>query len=378
MEALEDSYASWGWAEMRETPEKPVILLHLGRGIEETLHVLSQEAHTLEIDVVPVLSMPSYGPERLAGLASMCLDYLPAVIVDPMPHRHRLIVTDAYVTQTMRRHYAALYVDSPPTRPVEQWVRAFLQHQQNAGATFFVSPSKLIEAGNLEEALSFTIDAFHIAQEVTDDPRRLFVGLTADWQVLASGECLDSLLNRVIHLDANVFYIRVRWPHSERYAELHHRETLEGYKELTAVLRREGFAVLYPNTGTTGWLALAFGSSGFGTGPTDDQQAFRPLTFFKRQKGSRAARPRYFSERLLSWLPQGTPSRELSTRGGLTEPLHYLVTIARLTKKVTATGDPRAAIRDIVADALSLATQLSRRRPYFQCPHLPVWAEVLK
>jgi hypothetical protein len=60
----------------------------------------------------------------------------------------------------------------------------------------------------------------------------------------------------------------VQWPSSAKaWAQPTDEDLLIGYRKLAQIADDEERRLLLPQTGLTGWLMLAWGASGFGTGP---------------------------------------------------------------------------------------------------------------
>lgn len=114
---------------------------------------------------------------------------------------------------------------------------------------------------------------------------RLAVNLTVSAEWLKQPQLLDDLLAELIEGRAfTVWHVRVQWPPP---AKSWHQPTtdklLVGYRALAQTANDEGRRLLLPQTGLTGWLTLAWGAAGYGTGTSE---ASRPSS---RRKTPRAA-----------------------------------------------------------------------------------------
>jgi hypothetical protein len=116
--------------------------------------------------------------------------------------------------------------------------------------------------------------------------------VSAEW--LCRPALLDALLTELIEKQQfDIWYIRVQWP-SKPWTQPTGKDLLAGYRRLAQVADDEGRRLLLPQTGLTGWLMLAWGAAGFGTGPFGSNQAFLAPSDFGKQPIER-----YFERQLL-------------------------------------------------------------------------------
>jgi hypothetical protein len=135
---------------------------------------------------------------------------------------------------------------------------------------------------------------------------RLALNLTVSAEWLCRPALLDALLTELIerqHFD--IWYVRVQWL-SKPWTQPTDDKLLAGYRRLAQVADDEGRRLLLPQTGLTGWLMLAWGAAGFGTGPFSSNQAFLAPSEFGKQPLER-----YFERQLLSYVER--TSRHLIT-----------------------------------------------------------------
>jgi hypothetical protein len=102
----------------------------------------------------------------------------------------------------------------------------------------------------------------------------------------------------IVDSDADTWYVRVKWPFQQSYAQLVDAAVLDGYRELSTVMEDEERILLLPTSGGTGWVSLAWGATGFGTGIGSAARGFitgRPI----RRKNPTPPQPRYFEQPLL-------------------------------------------------------------------------------
>jgi hypothetical protein len=174
-----------------------------------------------------------------------------------------------------------------------------LQAQRDAGANLLLSPGRALDATNAQPALDAAFAEADKALAGLVGGERLALNLTLSEQWLSKPTLRETLFNQLTDQEQfDVWYIRVQWPASLR--ALHQPlnvELLQGYKRLAQMAQDEGRVLLLPQTGLSGWLQLAFGSTGFGAGPFGANQAFKEHS----QGGGGGQEPiaRYFEPSLL-------------------------------------------------------------------------------
>lgn len=174
-----------------------------------------------------------------------------------------------------------------------------LQAQRDAGANLLLSPGRALDATNAQPALDAAFAEADKALAGLVGGERLALNLTLSEQWLSQPTLREALFNQLMDQQQfDVWYIRVQWPASLR--ALHQPlnvELLQGYKRLAQMAQDEDRVLLLPQTGMSGWLQLAFGSTGFGAGPFGAGQAFKEHS----QGGGGGQEPiaRYFEPSLL-------------------------------------------------------------------------------
>jgi len=308
--------------------------------------------------------------------------------------------------QTAKTPYAA---DAPAVgMPASaDWNRQVIRSQRAAGANVLLTPGRTLDHNNptaeLDEAgQSLTV----LLDEVTGTEVPAWnLTLRANWLIDPSlrNQLFAELVDRD---DVLVWHIRVRWPvNSKPYGQTLQTQLLEGYQELAETARQEDRALLLPNTGLTGWLCLAWGAAGFGTGPSQATQAWKDKQIMRSKKGS--PRPpavqRHHASPLLhtisvashlnldQTLPDTTyPScgctfceqqRNAPTWLSELDASHAIYDMARLSALVAAEPRQRrfALIRRLVAEAEALHDRLpAASLDVKETPdHLQGWAAIL-
>lgn len=223
----------------------------------------------LALGVVSKLAMFSEDSHRefhgLCGAASVRM-------VDPEGSRNNprgLRFPDTSPRQLTRAPYLA------PGAPLN--VVAVLDMQRERAANLLLTPGRALDPANaqpsLDEAFSDGDDA--LAELRTGERLALNLCMSADW--LTQQPLRDALLAQLLDQEQfDTWYLKVQWGASIRS---HTQPTLEpllrGYRRVAELAAEEGRTLLLPQTGLTGWLMLAFGASGFGTGIGGGEQAFR-------------------------------------------------------------------------------------------------------
>ena len=178
-------------------------------------------------------------------------------------------------------------------------VASLLELQREVGANLLLTPGRALDPTNAQASLD---RAFGQGDDALADLRpgeRLALNLTLPATWLASDTLRAKLFAQLLDQEQfDVWHIRVQWPSSLR--SLHQPVSLElltGYKRLSQLAGDEGHALILPQTGLTGWLQLAFGGHGFGSGLFGSGQAFK-----EHSQGGSGAQPeveRYFEPTLL-------------------------------------------------------------------------------
>ena len=174
-----------------------------------------------------------------------------------------------------------------------------LDLQRERGANLLLTPGRALDPANPQPSLD---EAFADGDEALAHLRSgervaLNLCMSADW--LTSEHLRDALLAQLLDQEQfDTWYLRVQWSTSIRsHAQPILEPLLRGYRRIAELAADEGHILLLPQTGLTGWLMLAFGASGFGSGIGGAEQAFREET----GGGGNGAPPieRYFERSLL-------------------------------------------------------------------------------
>jgi hypothetical protein len=173
-----------------------------------------------------------------------------------------------------------------------------LDMQRERGADLLLTSGRALDPSDARRSLAEACDEGDDALAALKPGERLAINLTmsADW--LRRPQLLDALLTELIEQQQfATWHVRVQWPSSAKaWAQPTDEKLLAGYRKLAATADDEERRLLLPQTGLTGWLMLAWGTAGFGTGPFGSNQAFlEPV----RGGGGKPQIERYFERQLL-------------------------------------------------------------------------------
>jgi hypothetical protein len=170
--------------------------------------------------------------------------------------------------------------------------------QRERGANLLLTSGRALDQSDAARSLASVCDEGDDALAELKPGERLALNVTVSAAWLQRPNLLDKLLTELIERQQfDIWHMRVQWPSTARaWAQPADEKLLAGYRKLAATADDEDRRLLLPQTGLTGWLMLAWGAAGFGTGPFGSNQAFL------EQRGGRGKNPkieRYFERQLL-------------------------------------------------------------------------------
>lgn len=276
-------------------------------------------------------------------------------------------------------------------------VSALLDAQRECGANLLLTSGRALDPKDSLKSLAAAVADGDEALSLLKAGERLALNLTLGPDWLRDPDLRDDLLAELIEMrQFGIWYVRVQWPSTAKsWHQPHDKNLLDGYKELAATARDQGRRLLLPQTGLTGWLALAWGAAGYGTGTSGTGQAF--LRESDGGGGGNGTSPveRYFEKQLLHFAERTAhPVLErdpayvkctcpycpslLATEpwSALDAGHHYLHTAGMLTAEVAPAGTGsskiRSAVADKVRDAITFAAD--KRLTGHSIPgHLGAW-----
>ncbi|MGW5736558.1 MULTISPECIES: hypothetical protein [Streptomyces] len=278
------------------------------------------------------------------------------------------------------------------------WLHRVLEAQRAASANLLLTPGRAIDPDDPQPSLDRAFEQGDDALSRLDQGERLALNLTLPSRWLSNEALRDRLLNQIVDQDQfHTLYVRVQWSQGKSFMPPDDAALITGIKKLSNLCADEERSLLLPQTGLTGWYALAHGASGFGLGVSGTDQAFAEFAFRGRSKGSQPVE-RYFERQLLHTLDRSTHTALTKAPGYVkcacpycpallaSEPwshvlssLHYLHSVGELTAKVqrdSVRNGRHAAVRRIVAAASKYANGLllsAEESPR----HLRAWGQAL-
>lgn len=336
--------------------------------------------------------LPSADPDTHRAFNASCTA-AEVRIVDP-----RAYVADAQLLQ-VKSPSATAVERAPYLSGVPFTVADLLDTQRKCGANLLLTPGRALDPSNAVGSLAAAIDEGDEARSLLEPGERLALNITLSAEWLRNEDRLDDLLAELIEVDQfSIWYVRVQWPSTARSWQQPADELLlNGYKGLAATAHEQEKCLLLPQTGLTGWLALAWGAAGYGTGTTGSIQAF-----LRESEGGGGGAPpveRYFERQLLHFVER--TARPLlagdAVYGQCTCPycaslftgetwshknagLHYLHATGTLTAEVAAPGSELSQVRYAVTDKVRAAVQFAQDKPltgHSDPGQLDTWDQVL-
>lgn len=229
------------------------------------------------------------------------------------------------------------------------------------------------------------------------------VTLPSSW--LTTPSLRNRLLDEVIDMDDQVFYLRFRWPLlGQAYGQLLDETILGGYADVANVFEENDKVLVLPTSGLTGWVSLALGAHGFSTGIGSGERAFADTRVIKiPNRGPRPAPTRRtFSPAILHVTDETTAQlldslgpgsclcRFCRTQRSLPANqwekslagAHYLRRVADLTADISRhSRGRRVAARSVVRNARNFASASASSVPLSGAndpKHLEIWAGLLR
>jgi hypothetical protein len=276
---------------------------------------------------------------------------------------------------------------------------SLLDMQRARGANLLLTPGGALDPADPQRSLDAACHEADDALAALKPGERLALNLTMSAAWLTRPALLDTLLDQLIDQEQfDTWHIRVQLPAAVRPpAQPSDARLLAGYRQLAELAAGEDRRLLLPHTGLTGWLMLAYGTAGFGTGLSGSHQAFtepagggkpgapRVERYFERQllhtieQTSRAALagdPNYARCQCAYCRPLlGGPSWNHEYAG-----LHYLFSVGTLAAEVAAPAAGRGGTHGAVSRKVRSALAFARGKALTgsSAPaHLSAWDQLL-
>ncbi len=309
-----------------------------------------------------------------------------------------------YVGPSTQVHWPYFTSQQPPGGS-SPWVGMVLDAQRDVGANVLLTPGLWCDPATPAASLATVRQHAVWARSALAADEHLAVNITVPSNWLTNDALRDRLLDEVLDLDEQVFYLRVRWPLMvQPYGQLVDTAILDGYVEVANVLDENDKILLLPNTGLTGWTSLAWGAHGFSTGIGTGERAFADTRVIRmKQSPRRSPTRRTYAAPVLHVMDVATSDRldglpgaarcrcrfcraqrrlapgqfDKALAGG-----HYLRRVADLAAAVaTHPRGRRVAARQLVRDARRVVKQAAATVPLIGAndpKHLPLWSERLR
>lgn len=283
----------------------------------------------------------------------------------------------------------------------EMWVSEVISAQREAGANVILSPGRFLPGNDARGELDTAISHAELTTAALLPGEVAATNITISTQWLINDTLRDDLLARLNEHASPILYLRVLWNRIDTAGQPLEIDLIRGYRELCEVIRGEGMALLLPDTDLTGWLALAWGATGFGTGITASSRAFVPSG---RGAANVVPKERFLERPLLHTILRAEHLQLLSlgrvaecvctycrmVRSGRPwspeiQGSHHVCTVAALVAEThrssgRAVDSRRATVLEVVNAASDLAKAISDEialDPGSEPKHLPIWQALL-
>lgn len=392
----------------------PLFLIHKSHQHSDILPTVAADVmrgHPGLINLGVVAPMPRMSPTSLKRFFER-MDAVPLRIADPEAFARPDSFGSTLAAQRedkpfvgqSARHWS-YFTDPQQNGYTPTWVGDVLDAQRSVEATVLLTPGLWAEPHTPARSLEIMREQAEWARDRIGPSERLVVNLTVPATWITTPTLRNQLLDEIVDMDDNVFYMRVRWPlMGQAYGQIADRSILVGYAEVANVLEENDKALLLPNTGLTGWLALALGAHGFSTGIGSGERAFADTRVIKMKTAGPRPAPirRIFCPDILHVIDAATAGRLESlgigpcrcrfcrTQRGLPAGqwdkrlagAHYLRHIADLTARIsTHSRGRRVGARRIVRRASRVISDSSASVPLQgqnDPKHLELWADLLR
>ncbi|MFI9815372.1 hypothetical protein [Saccharothrix variisporea] len=382
---------------------EPVLIVHRPHGnsawIPPLLRALKR-AEGNDVALGSVASLTRLNPADRSRYLDSCdaavvriADPMAFVFFDQVPGRRSL-------SARSQRWEFQQHIPGASQSEVAGWVNSVVEAQRIAGANMFLTPGRWMPSVDPSAELDMAFSHADYVAQVLNSDENMAVNFTLARDWLAQESLRDKLLQWVVESEYSTFYVRVLWSMlGTTHGHPLDLELLEGYRELCQTAQEEGVRIFLPESDLTGWMTLAWGSAGFGTGVSSGDRAFSQ----QRPSGPAATpKPRYLETQLLhtilqtehqqlKMLPEhvdcscvycsksnsGTPWKSIQAQ-------HHVSVLAKLAANVyrasKASINPASHVLSVIQDAINFA-DISAKRVIYSSEsrpvHLPIWLKSL-
>ncbi|MFJ8506760.1 hypothetical protein [Streptomyces avermitilis] len=377
---------------------RPIYLVHRGARYANFLPVVMGDLHHKKgnsLTVGAIANLPSAKAQTTSGFFRQT-SVAALRIADPQCYRldDKVLRLPPKTIGPQVLKYAPYLADPEDS----DWLRQVLDAQRAVGANILLTPGRALNPDDPQRSLDAAFQEADRALALSERGERVALNLTIPSRWLAGGALRNRLLDEILEQDQfDVLYVRIQWAATKAFAPTEDSDLLMGIRRLANLCGDEGRALLLPQTGITGWLALAHGATGYGLGVSGSEQCFAEFAFRRGRPGQQQAE-RYFEKQILHTLDRSALDPVQSAPGYLScdcsycpalfdsqpwsQPLaalHHIFAMGALTAKVhedSMRGGRHAAVRRIVSSAKRWSSGLQLGSD--DVPrHLAVWDQAL-
>ncbi|MFE2236110.1 hypothetical protein ACFXA4_26520 [Streptomyces sp. NPDC059442] len=352
----------------------PILLVHRGGRHGDLLPLVMGQLHHQygrSMAVGTVANLPAVKDEKLRSFFAQS-SVASLRIADPQCYRLDGEVLRLEKEPIGKRAWEyAPYLASPEAA---DWEQRVLDAQRQVNASLLLTPGRALDPDDPQGSLDSMFQSADKALASMEQGERLALNVTIPSRWLTSEVLRNRLLDEILDQDHfDVLYVRTQWSQGKAFTPTEDAALLVGLKKLANLCQDEERSLLLPQTGLTGWFALAHGATGFGLGISGSDQCFAEYVFRRGRPGQLPAQ-RYFERQMLHTVDRASHDVAKSIPGYTqcecaycadllrNEPwshvlsaLHHLYSMGALTAKVhdesARPGGRHAAVRRIVAAA---------------------------
>ncbi|MGW1543716.1 hypothetical protein ACWCPM_26335 [Streptomyces sp. NPDC002309] len=377
---------------------RPIYLVHRGVRHADLLPIVMGDLHHKkgrDLAIGAIASLPSAKTQKLASFFDQA-SVATLRIADPQCYR-----LDEKVLRLPPNNIGKRAVEYAPylsTSGHAGWLRQVVDAQRSVGANLLLTPGRALDPDDAQNSLDAVIQEAEHVLALTERGERVALNLTLPSRWLSVGALRNRLLDEILEQDQfDVLYVRIQWAQTKAFAPTEDADLLMGIRRLANLCQDEGRALLLPQTGLTGWFALAHGAVGYGLGVSGADQCFAEHVFRRGRQGQQQAQ-RYFEKQMLHTIDGSSHDVVQMTPGYIqcdclycpslfsSQPwshalsaLHHIFSMGVLTARVqedSARGGRHGAVRRIVAAARRWSSGLPLG-PGDVPRHLNVWDQAL-
>jgi hypothetical protein len=378
--------------------DRPVYLVHHGARYANFLPMVLGDLHHKKGRSMALGAVANLPTGKAGKIASIFQQASVAALRIADPQCYRLDDKILRLSPSPIGKRALEYAPYLASAEDSDWLSQVLDAQRAVNANLLLTPGRALNPDDPQNSLDTAFQQADAALALTERGERVALNLTIPARWLASGALRNRLLDEILDQDQfDVLYVRIQWAPSKAFVPTVDSDLLMGIRRLANLCVDEGRSLLLPQTGITGWFALAHGATGFGLGVSGSEQAFTEYAFRRSQPGRQQAQ-RYFEKQMLHTVDRSVHDVVQQANGYVncdcaycpalfdSEPwshplaaLHHIFSMGALTARVhedSDRGGRHAAVRRIVASARRWSSGLPLGSD--DVPrHLPVWDQAL-